>query len=109
MVDTYGSGCAIDSSGSTNCQIYVGVKRQLVYKPISTPRPSSGPNARYFTEWFMTLEPEQDRYAAYLTVNYADPQKPEDAYVFLPHTAPRAGSEFGEPEDWTPNTHLQAR
>ena len=32
----------------------------------------------------MTLEPEQDRYLTYLTVNYADPEKPEAAYVFLP-------------------------
>jgi hypothetical protein len=32
----------------------------------------------------MTLEPEQDRYTAYLTVNYADPERPEATYVFLP-------------------------
>jgi hypothetical protein len=32
----------------------------------------------------MTLKPEQDRYTAYLTVNYADPERPEADYVFLP-------------------------
>jgi hypothetical protein len=66
VVDTYGSGCAIDSSGSTNCQIYAGVKRQLAYNTdIDAPPEPPGPNARYFTEWFMTVEPEQDRYTAF--------------------------------------------
>jgi hypothetical protein len=85
VVDTYGTGCAIDSAGSTNCQVYVGVKRQLAYNTDSDAPPEpAGPEARYFTEWFMTLEPEQDRYTTYLTVNYADPERPEAAYVFLP-------------------------
>jgi hypothetical protein len=85
VVDTYGTGCAIDSTGSSNCQVYVGVKRQLAYNTdVDAPAEPAGPNARYFTEWFMTLEPEQDRYLTYLTVNYADPEKPEAAYVFLP-------------------------
>ncbi len=85
IVDTYGSGCAIDSTGSANCQAYVGVKRQLSYNTDSdAPPEAAGSDARYFTEWFMTLEPEQDRYTAYLTVNYADPARPEGAYVFLP-------------------------
>jgi hypothetical protein len=85
VVDTYGTGCAIDSTGSANCQVYVGVKRQLAYNTdTDAPAEPAGPDARYFTEWFMTLEPEQDRYTTYLTVNYADPERPEAAYVFLP-------------------------
>ncbi len=85
VVDTYGVGCAIDSSANTNCQAYVGVKRQMAYNTDSdAPAEPAGPDARYFTEWFMTLEPEQDRYTAYLTVNYADPERPETTYVFLP-------------------------
>jgi hypothetical protein len=85
VVDTYGSGCAIDSSSNYNCQAYLAVKRQLSYNTDSNaPVEPPGPGARYFTEWFMTLEPEQDRYTAYLTVNYADPARPEEAYVFLP-------------------------
>jgi hypothetical protein len=85
VVDTYGVGCAIDSAGSTHCQAYAGVKRQLAYNTDSNAPPEpAGPEALYFTEWFMTLEPEQDRYTTYLTVNYADPERPEAAYVFLP-------------------------
>jgi len=85
VVDSYGTGCAVDSAGNTNCQVYVGVKRQLAYNSDSEAPPEpAGPDARYFTEWFMTLEPEQDRYTAYLTVNYADPERPEATYVFLP-------------------------
>jgi Protein of unknown function (DUF1329) len=84
-VDTYGSGCAIDATLNYNCQAYSAVKRQLSYNTDpEAPVEPLGPNARYFTEWFMTLEPEQDRYAAYLTVNYADPARPEDEYAFLP-------------------------
>jgi hypothetical protein len=84
-VDTFGSGCSIDGSGAANCQTYVGVKRQLSYNTdANAPPEAPGPKARYFTEWFMTLEPEQQKYTAYLTVNFADPAKPEEAYVFLP-------------------------
>jgi hypothetical protein len=85
VVDTYGSGCAIDATLSYNCQSYIAVKRQLAYNTdADAPAEPPGPNSRYFTEWFMTLEPEQDRYTAYLTVNYADPTRPEDEFAFLP-------------------------
>ncbi len=84
-VDSYGSGCAIIGSGNFNCQYYVGVKRQLAWNTdTDAPPEAAGPDARYFTEWFMTVEPEQDKYTAYLTVNYADPSRPEEAYAFLP-------------------------
>jgi hypothetical protein len=84
-VDTYGSGCAIDSSGNYNCQTYLAVKRQLSFNTdANAPVEPPGPDARYFTEWFMTLEPEQDKYTAYLTVNFADPSRPEEEYAFLP-------------------------
>jgi uncharacterized protein DUF1329 len=85
VVDTYGSGCAIDSTSNYNCQYYLAVKRQLAYNTdTDAPPEPPGPNAKYFTEWFMTLEPEQSRYTAYLTVNYADPTRLEDEYAFLP-------------------------
>jgi Protein of unknown function (DUF1329) len=84
-VDTYGSGCAIDATLNYNCQIYLAVKRQLAYNTdADAPAEPPGPGARYFTEWFTTLEPEQDKYTAYLTVNYADPARAEDEYAFLP-------------------------
>ena len=50
----------------------------------NAPVEPAGPDARYFTEWFMTLEPEQDKYTAYLTVNFADPSRPEEEYAFVP-------------------------
>lgn len=85
VVDSYGSGCAIDATLNYNCQMYTAVKRQLAYNTdADAPAESPGPNARYFTEWFITLEPEQDKYTAYLTVNYADPTRPEEEYAFLP-------------------------
>lgn len=84
-VDSYGSGCSINGAGNVNCQYYIGVKRQLAYNTdADAPPEPAGPSARYFTEWFMTVEPEQQKYTAYLTVNYADPERAEDAYVFLP-------------------------
>ena len=84
-VETYGSGCAIDRTLNYNCQAYSWVKRQLSYNTDpNAPVETAGPNARYFTEWFMELEPEQVRYTAYLTVNYADPTRPEEQYAFLP-------------------------
>jgi hypothetical protein len=84
-VDTYGSGCAIDVTLNYNCQAYSAVKRQLSYNTDpNSPVEPAGINARYFTEWFMELEPEQERYTAYLTVNYADPTRPEEEYAFLP-------------------------
>jgi hypothetical protein len=84
-VETYGSGCAIDSTHNYNCQAYSWVKRQLAYNTDpSAPAEPPGPKARYFTEWFMELEPEQERYTAYLTVNYADLTRPEEQYAFLP-------------------------
>ena len=53
-VDTYGSGCPIDSSGNYNCQAYLAVKRQLSYNTdANAPVEPAGPDARYFTEWFI--------------------------------------------------------
>ena len=84
-VDSYGSGCSIIGSGNFNCQYYVGVKRQLAWNTdTDAPPEAAGPDARYFTEWFMTVEPEQQKYTAYLTINYADPARAEEAYAFLP-------------------------
>ena len=74
--------------GNYNCQDYLAVKRQFSFNTdANAPAEPPGPDARYFTEWFMTLEPEQDKYTAYLTVNYADPARPEDEYAFLPRSA----------------------
>jgi hypothetical protein len=43
-----------------------------------------GAEGKFYTEWVMTVEPEQQRYNASLTISYADLTKPEDMYVFIP-------------------------
>lgn len=85
LVDSNGYGCAINGNGNINCQTYQAVKRQLSYSTDpGVPADISGGAEKYFTEWYMTLEPEQDRYTTILTVDYADLTRPEDLYVFLP-------------------------
>jgi hypothetical protein len=85
IVDTYGNGCFIDSTGSTSCKAAQIVNRQLSYNTDpNTPVTYPGAEGKFSTEWLMVLEPEQQRYTAQLTISYADPAKPEDTYVFLP-------------------------
>jgi hypothetical protein len=85
LVVTHGWTCSVNSSGNSNCETYEVVDRQLSYNTdagVSTDAPA--PAAKYFTEWFMELEPEQSRYSAQLTLDYVDLAKPEDVYAFLP-------------------------
>jgi Protein of unknown function (DUF1329) len=85
LVDSYGYGCAITGAGNINCQTYQAVKRQLSYSTDpGVPADISGGGEKFFTEWYMTLEPEQDKYTTILTVDYADLARPEEMYVFLP-------------------------
>jgi hypothetical protein len=85
IVDTHGSGCLVDSSGSVNCQAAQIVSRQLDYNTDpNTPVTYPGAEGKFSTEFLMVLEPEQQRYTAFLTISYADPAKPEDTYLFLP-------------------------
>lgn len=85
MVDSYGAGCGMNSAGATNCFAYSYVIRQLSFNTDpGIPQVIPGGEGRYFTEWFMFLEPEQDRYTTSLTVDYADPARPEELYIFLP-------------------------
>jgi hypothetical protein len=85
LIDSYGYGCAINGSGNINCQTYQAVKRQLSFSTdAGAPAAISAAGEKYFTEWYMTLEPEQDRYTTILTVDYADLTRPEDMFVFLP-------------------------
>jgi len=85
VVDSFGYGCAINSGGSINCQTYQAVKRQLSFN--TDPGVSaaiSGVGEKFFTEWYMTLDPEQYKYTTVLTVDYADLARPEDMFIFLP-------------------------
>lgn len=112
IVDSNGYGCSIAGGGSVNCQTYRAVKHQLSFSTDPGLPPASPSEAEiYFTEWYMTVEPEQDRYTTVLTVDYADLARPEQLYVFLPslrryqalssksRCAPSQGMDF-TPEDF---------
>jgi hypothetical protein len=38
----------------------------------------------FWTQWYIVSEPEQMRYTASLTIAYADMQRPEELYAFIP-------------------------
>jgi Protein of unknown function (DUF1329) len=85
IVDTYGSGCYIDSFGSMSCNADEIVYRQLSFNTDpGVPAEIPGAAGKFYTEWVMTVEPEQQRYNATLTISYDDLSKPEDVYVFIP-------------------------
>jgi hypothetical protein len=85
LVVTHGWTCAINSSGNSNCETYQVVDRQLSFSTDLNSSPEvPAPDAKYFTGWFMVLEPEQSRYSASLNINYVDLTRPEDVYAFLP-------------------------
>jgi hypothetical protein len=85
IVDTYGQGCLINRSGNISCTAALIVNRQLGYNTDpNTPASYPGWEDKFSTEYLMVLEPEQQRYTAFLTITYADPTKPEDTYLFLP-------------------------
>ena len=85
IVDTYGQGCLINRSGNISCTAALIVNRQLGYNTDpNTPANYPGWEDKFSTEYLMVLEPEQQRYTAFLTITYADPTKPEDTYLFLP-------------------------
>jgi len=85
VVDRHGVGCTINSLGSVSCQAYDIVNRQLSYNTdAGVPAAAPGPDAKFATEWFMTTEPENQRYTTSLIISYADLARPEDVYVFLP-------------------------
>jgi hypothetical protein len=85
IVDTYHGVCTQDHSGGIGC----GAK-QIVYRQLSfntdpgTDATEAGAEGKFYTQWMMTLEPEQDKYKATLTISYADPAKPEEIYAFVP-------------------------
>lgn len=112
MVDTYGYGCGMNSSYQTTCFGYTFVTRQFAYHTDTTSSPPPPkPGDKYFTEWFMMLEPEEQKYTTTLSIRYADPTRPEDLYVFAPalrryqrvSTAARCSPSLGTdatPEDY---------
>ena len=85
FADTYGTGCMQNSLGNINCTADQIVGRQLSYN--TDPGVSShiaGAGDKFYTEWIMTLEPENQKYTADLVISYADLSKPQAVYVFIP-------------------------
>jgi hypothetical protein len=84
-VDTYGQGCYVDSYHNINCNAGILLFRQLSFNTDpGIPATIPGSEDKYFTDYFETVEPEQDRYNANLKIDYTDLARAEDSYVFLP-------------------------
>ncbi|HXD89531.1 MAG TPA: DUF1329 domain-containing protein, partial [Candidatus Binataceae bacterium] len=61
------------------------VYRQLSYNTDpGVPATVPGGEEKFFTQWYMLSEPEQQRYTASLQITYADLQRNEDLYAFVP-------------------------
>ncbi len=84
-VDTNGVVCTMDSGHSTSCKAGMKVYRQLAYNTDPGVLPEiPGAAGKYFTQYEMVKEPEQERYTTVLTISYADLTRQEDVYVFIP-------------------------
>jgi hypothetical protein len=84
-VDTNGVVCTMDSSNSISCKAGMKVYRQLAFNTDpGIPAEIPGTQGKYFTQYEMVKEPEQERYTTVLTISYADLTRPEEVYVFIP-------------------------
>ena len=84
-VINHGGSCSIDGNHDISCAGGDLVYRQMSFNtdpgvPVTMP----GFNDEFWTQWYIVTEPEQMRYTASLTIAYADPQRPEDVYAFIP-------------------------
>lgn len=84
-VNTKGVVCFVDSNNSVSCKAGMKIYRQLSYNT-DPGVPSSFPTAedKYFTQFEMVEEPEQERYTAVLAISHTDLTRPEEVYVFIP-------------------------
>jgi Protein of unknown function (DUF1329) len=84
-VDTRASACVIDRYGNTNCSASHLVYRQLSYNTDpDTPAVIPGGEGKFTTWNFETVEPEEQRYSASLSITPADLTRPEGSYIFIP-------------------------
>jgi hypothetical protein len=71
--------------GSIDCGANVFVGRQLSFNTDpGIPSVIPGGEGKCYTEYFMTLEPENERYNASVIISYLDLSKPQDIYTFIP-------------------------
>jgi hypothetical protein len=81
---SHASGCTLNSTGNVNCATGNVVYRQLSYNTDPGTSNTVDSEGRFYTQWFMILEPEQDRYTASLTIAYNDLTRQQDIYAFIP-------------------------
>ena len=85
LVDTYGTGCYVDSVSGISCTAAESVYRQLSFNTDpGIPANFPGAEGKFYSQWSMSVEPEQQKYNASLTISYSDIDKPEVKYVFTP-------------------------
>jgi len=84
-VNTKGVVCFVDSGNRTSCKAGMKIYRQLSFNT-DPGVPSSYPTAedKYFSQFEMVEEPEQERYTAVLAISHTDLTRPEEVYVFIP-------------------------
>ncbi len=81
----HGGGCSIDHSGNINCAAGDIVYRQLSYNTDpGVPATIPGGEGKFFSQWYMLEEPEQQRYTASLQIADTDLTQNEDLYAFIP-------------------------
>jgi hypothetical protein len=84
-VINHAGSCAVDANRDINCGGGDVVYRQMSFNTDpGVPATVPGFADEFWTQWYMVTEPEQWRYTASLTIAYADPQRPEDIYAFIP-------------------------
>lgn len=84
-VDTNGVVCTIDSNQSISCKAGMKIYRQLEYNTDpGVPAEIPSADGKYFTQYEMVKEPEQEHYTTVLTISYADLSREEDVYLFVP-------------------------
>lgn len=85
IVDSYGASCSQNSLGNISCNADEFVGRQLSFNTDpGIPSTIPGAEGKFYSEWFMTLEPENQRYNASVVISYTDLSKPQDIYAFIP-------------------------
>jgi len=81
----HGGGCSVDRNGNINCAAGDIVYRQLSYNTDpGVPATIPGGEGKFFTQWYMLSEPEQQRYTASLQIADTDLSHNEDLYAFVP-------------------------
>ena len=84
IAQTYGYTCGMNELGGANCIGIQYVLRQFAYNTDPGFTATGAYADIFFTNWFMVLEPEQQRYTTALSIVYADPTRAEDSYAFVP-------------------------